>query len=56
MDTSALDELVVDVPLNVDDVEVSKTGDPVAQLGQFAPGNHKSDDPVSRTTSNGWGL
>ena len=51
------EELVVGVPLmNVDDVEVSKIGDPVAQVGQFAPGNHKSEDPVSRTTSNDWGL
>ena len=49
---SAPDELDVGVPLNVDDVEVSNTGDPGVQVGQFGPGNHKSEDPVSRTTSN----
>lgn len=52
MDISALDELVVGVPLNDDDVEVSKMGDPGVQVGQFEPGSHKSEDPVSRTTSN----
>ena len=56
MVTSASNELDVGVPLNVDDVEVSKIGDPGVQVGQFAPGNHKSEDPVSRTTSNDWGL
>ena len=53
---SAFDELDVGVPLNVDDFEVSKTGDPGVQVAQFKPGNHKSEDPVSRTTSNDWGL
>jgi len=47
---TASGELEVGVPLNVDDVEVSKMGDPTVQLGQFEPGNHKSEDPVSRTT------
>ena len=43
-------ELVVGVPLtNVDDFEGSKMGDPAVQVGQFAPGKHKSEDPVSRT-------
>jgi hypothetical protein len=55
MVTSASDELDVGVPLNVDDFEVSKTADPVVQVGQFELGNHKSEDPVSRTTSNDWG-
>ena len=53
---SASNELVVGVPLNVDDDEVSKMADPGVQVGQFGPGNHKSEDPVSRTTSNDWGL
>ena len=57
MDISVSAELVVGVPLtNVDDFEVSKMGAPAVQEGQFAPGNHKSEDPVSRTTSNDWGL
>jgi len=47
---SAPGEPVVGVPLNDDDVEVSKMGDPGVQVGQFAPGNHKSEDPVSRLT------
>jgi hypothetical protein len=51
---SASDELVVVVPLNVDDFEVSKVGVP-AQVEQLEVGIHKSEDPVSRTTSNGWG-
>jgi len=56
MDISASDELVVGVPLtNVDDVEGSKIGDPAGQVAQFGPTNHKSEDPVSRTTSNDWG-
>ena len=56
MDISASAELVVGVPLNVDDVEVSKMGDPAVHEGQFGPGSHKSEEPVSRTTSNDWGL
>ena len=56
MDISADDELDVGVPLNVEDDEVSKIGDPAVQVGQFAPGNHKSEEPVSRTTSNDWDL
>jgi hypothetical protein len=32
---SASDELDVGVPWNVDDFEVSKMGDPGAQVGQF---------------------
>ena len=46
---SPFSEVVVGVA-NVDDFEVSKTGDPAVQVGQFEPGNHKSEDPVSRTT------
>ena len=53
---SAFDELDVGVPSNVDDCEELKTGDPEVQVAQFKPGNHKSEDPVSRTTSNSWGL
>ena len=49
---SAPDELDVGVPRNVDDFEVSKMGDPRVQVRQFKVGNHKSEDPVSRTTSN----
>ena len=49
---SASGEPDVGVPLNVDDAEVSKMGDPGVQVGQFGPGNHKSEDPVSRETSN----
>ena len=56
MVTSPSDELDVGVPLNVDDFEVSKMGDPGVQVGQFAPGNHKSEEPVSREISNDWGL
>ena len=52
----ASNELDVCVPLNVDDFVVSKMGDPAVQEGQFSTGNHKSEDPVSRTTSNDWGL
>ena len=53
---SGFDELAVGATLNVDDFEVSKTGDPTVQLRQVETGNHKSEDPVSRTTSNDWGL
>ena len=53
---SASAELEVGVALNVDDVEVSKMGDPGMQLEQFEPINHKSEDPVPRTTSKVWGL
>ena len=49
MDISAPDELDVGVPLNVDDSEVLKM-DPGVQVAQFGPGNHKSEDPVSRPT------
>ena len=35
MDISASNSLVVGVPLNVDDVEVLKMGEPVVQVGQF---------------------
>ena len=49
MDISASNVVVVGVA-NVVDLEVSKMGDPAVQVGQFAPGNHKSEDPVSRTT------
>ena len=47
MGISASDELEVGVPLNVDDVEVLKMADPGVQVGQFKPGNHKSEDPVT---------
>ena len=49
---SASEELDVDVALNVDDFEVSKMGVPAVQFVQLVVGNHKSEDPVSRTTSN----
>ena len=49
-------KLDVGVPLNADDVEVSKMADPGMQARQLEPGNHKSEDPVSRTTSNDRGL
>lgn len=41
---------VSDDALNVDDLEVSKTGDPRGQVEHCGAGNHKSEDPVSRTT------
>ena len=53
---SASAELEVGVPLNVDDVEVSKMGDPGLQLAHFEPSSQKSEDPVSRTTSKDRGL
>ena len=53
---SASAELEVGVPLNVDDVEVSKMGDPGLQLSHSDPNNHKSEAPVSRRTPNDWGL
>ena len=55
MDISGPNVVVVGVA-NVDDLEVSEMGDPAVQVGQFELGNHKSEDPVSRTTQNGWGL
>ena len=48
---SASDELDDDVAWNVDDFDVSKIGLPAAQFEQLVVGNHKSEDPVSRTTS-----
>ena len=45
---SASAELEVGVPLNVDDVEVSKTGDPATQVEQFEPNKYKSEDAVPR--------
>ena len=52
---SGLDALDVTV-LYVDDAEVLKMAEPRVQVGHDGPGNHKSEDPVSRTTPNDCGL
>jgi hypothetical protein len=50
--------MVVDFPAGakVDDFEVSKRGVVLSQVLHPVSATHKSDEPVSRMTLNGWGL